>query len=140
MVRLDCQTRFRIHEPFEEYPSASCPHAIPFPQRTPPAICAEILRLLDSFGDDSLGAANPLVDSFLRRRFPDQPCTRSLTRLHLSLANRAHIATYINEAKKKRLSSKTDIGLLQSNSLVSEAVDYGKPEHHAPKVVAKHSG
>jgi len=86
MVRLPCKTRFRIHEPLEEY-RASCPyilitvagehpHPIPFPQKTPPAIRSEIFRLLDSFGEELLELTpdkfrqHPLVESFLRQRFP----------------------------------------------------------------------
>jgi hypothetical protein len=123
MIRLTCETKFRIHEPLEEY-RASCPyilitvagehpHPIPFPQRTPPPIRSDILRLLDSFGEELLELTpskfreHPLVDAFLRQRFPDRRCTSSLGDLHVSLANRSHIVTYINEAKKKRLSSRT---------------------------------
>ena len=160
MNRLTCETKFRIHEPLEEY-RASCPyilitvagehpHPIPFPQRTPPPIRSEILRLLDSFGDELLEMTSskfrehPLVDAFLRQRFPDRRCTPSLSDLHVSLANRSHIVTFINEAKKKRLSYRTigngkglltakldtctidfnfgcSTGLVQSNLLVAEA-------------------
>lgn len=135
MVRLPCETKFRIHEPLEKY-CASCPyilitvagehpHPIPFPQTTPPAMRSEILGLLDSFGDELLELTpskfweHPLVDSFLRRRFPERRCTPSLSDLHISLANRSHIVTYINEAKKRRLSSRTlgeGKGLLTANS------------------------
>lgn len=161
MIRLACETKFRILEPLEEY-RASCPyilitvagehpHPIPLPQRTPLPIRSEILRLLDSFGEELLELTpskfreHPLVDAFLRQRFPDRRCTPSLSDFHVSLANRSHIVTYINEAKKKRLSCRTigdgkglliansvlvpltsisappSIGLVQSNSLVAEA-------------------
>jgi hypothetical protein len=116
MMNLSCGTKFRIFEPLEEYRhkcpyilitiKGEHPHPIPLPQKTPPAIRSEIFKLLASLEED-LPDLTPrrflrhsIVKAYLRQQFPGVP-QPTLLDLHVSLANRAHPGSYIEQAKTK---------------------------------------
>ncbi|KAI0052918.1 hypothetical protein FA95DRAFT_1451859, partial [Auriscalpium vulgare] len=114
MVTLECSSRFQMYEPLPEHRSA-CPfvlvvcsgahtHPIPLPTKTPPCIRREILTLLHSIGND-LAEITPrkllrhtTVQAYLRQRLPNIE-TPTLSDVHVSLANRDHIKSYIRQAK-----------------------------------------
>ena len=121
-MNLSCETKFRMYEPLEEY-RQECPyilitvkgehpHPIPLPQKTPPAIRSDIFNLLASL-DEDLPDLTPrrflrhsTTKVYLRQRFPGvlQP---TLIDLHVSLANRAHLGSYIEQAKGKHFPAGT---------------------------------
>jgi hypothetical protein len=116
MTRLNCQSTFRSFEPLEEYRHV-CPqiliicrgehtHPIPLPTKTPPSICAEISKLLQSL-DQDLPDLTPhrflrhsVTLAYLQKRCPaiNNP---NLADLHISLANREHVKTYILQVQKR---------------------------------------
>jgi hypothetical protein len=122
MMNLSCETRFRTFEPLEEY-RQDCPyilvtikgehpHPIPLPQKTPPAIRSDIFSLLALVVED-LPDLTPrrflrhsTTKAYLRQQFPGvlQP---SLIDLHVSLANRDHLRSYIDLAKAKHFPAGT---------------------------------
>lgn len=116
LIHLDCDVKFRIFEPIAEY-RRDCPyvlvtsagshtHPIPLPQKTPPVIRNELVRLLGNLEDGVADLTprrllrHPVLRTYLRDRFPEIP-SPSLSDLHVSLANRAHLKWYINQAKIK---------------------------------------
>lgn len=122
MMNLSCGTKFRIFEPLEEY-RQECPyilvtikgehpHPIPLPQKTPSVICSEIFNLLASLEEDlpDLTPQRFLRHSttkvYLHQQFPAvaQP---TLIDLRVSLANRAHLGSYIEQAKAKHFPAGT---------------------------------
>ncbi|KAJ6486646.1 hypothetical protein C8R45DRAFT_930279 [Mycena sanguinolenta] len=139
LVHLECKCRFRIYEPQKEY-RASCPyilvishglhtHPIPLPEKTPPKIRSQIFKLLEGLRED-LPDITPR--SFLRhptailpaRKYPDIQ-TPTLSHLHSSLANRAHLGAYIDQAKKIHFPKGTDwkIGVLQRKEYQDANID-----------------
>ncbi|KAJ7830070.1 hypothetical protein B0H14DRAFT_3715963 [Mycena olivaceomarginata] len=115
MERLPCSVRFRVIEPLDEY-RVDCPyilitssgphtHSIPFPSKTPPVIRAKVFELLEALGDDIPDITprrflrHPIVKSFLTAKFPHNP-QPTLSHLHISLANRSKIKTYIKRIKE----------------------------------------
>lgn len=113
MQHLPCSSTFRIYEPHEEF-RAICPqvlvicqgnhpHFIPLPSKTPPSIRATILKLLEALGPDLPDTTprrflrHPITRTFLLQRFPgiQEP---TLMDLHVSLANREHLRSYIVQA------------------------------------------
>lgn len=115
MCLLSCKTKFRIFEPCEDYRDACpyilvtiCgkhPHPIPLPQKTPPAVRSKIFQLLERLDEDLPDLTprkflrHPIVKSYLRECFPDPLRIPTLIDLHVSLANRAHLDSYITQAK-----------------------------------------
>jgi hypothetical protein len=111
-----------MFEPLEEY-CQECPyilvtikgehpHPISLPQKTPPAIRSDIFSLLALMADD-LPDLTPrrlirhsTVKAYLRQQFPGvlQP---SLIDLHVSLANRDRLQSYIDLAKAKHFPAGT---------------------------------
>lgn len=113
---LSCGTKFRTFEPLEEY-RRECPyifvtikgehpHPIPLPQKTPPVIRSEIFNLLANLEEDLPDLTtrrflrHSTTKAYLRRRFPGIP-QPTLIDLHVSLANRDHLRSYIERAKAK---------------------------------------
>lgn len=111
-----CDVKIRVFEPLAEY-RADCPyvlvtlagshhHPIPLPQKTPPVIRRELDRLLGNLEDGLADLTprrflrHPILRNYLHERFPEIP-SASLSDLHVSLANRAHVKWYINQAKLK---------------------------------------
>jgi len=116
MKHLECRTKFRIFEPVEES-RFDCPyilvticgehpHPIPLPQKTPPAIRKEIFHLLGSMDEDLPDLTSrkflrhSILKAYLQKRFPNCHQPPTISDLHVSLANRAHLASYIEKAKK----------------------------------------
>lgn len=116
LVHLDCGTKVRVFEPLESY-RRSCPfifvvlrgghsHPIPLPQKTPPVVREDIFRLLSTIGEDLTDLTprrflrHPALTSYLKNRFPELPHP-TLSDLHVSLANRSHLKSYINQAKER---------------------------------------
>ncbi|KAK7026224.1 hypothetical protein R3P38DRAFT_2948380 [Favolaschia claudopus] len=114
LVHLPCDTKFVTYEPIEELRQA-CPyilvvskgvheHPIPLPQKTPPHIRAEVIRILKSIDDDLADLTprrflrHPVLKSYLHSCFPDI-LNVTLMDLHSSLANREHLRAYIAAAK-----------------------------------------
>ncbi|KAK0472568.1 hypothetical protein EDD18DRAFT_1093925 [Armillaria luteobubalina] len=115
MKRISCDVRFSLYEPLEEF-RISCPyvlvtikgihkHPIPLPQRTPPSLRAELFDTFKRISDDIPDLTvrrflrHPVVKSMLQQRFPNDPFA-ALSDVHVSLANRAHLRTYIQQARK----------------------------------------
>ncbi|KAJ6585422.1 hypothetical protein B0H19DRAFT_927021 [Mycena capillaripes] len=112
METLTCSCTIKVYEPLEEYrdecssvlvvlKGVHC-HPIPFPAKTPPGIKREILRLLPRFQEDLPDLTprhflrNPITRSYLADRFPDT-LNPTLSDLHISLANRSHLKTFIDQ-------------------------------------------
>lgn len=115
MCHLSCKTKFRVFEPCkdnrERCPyilvtvSGEHPHPVPLPQKTPPSIRSKIFQLLESLEEDLPDLTprkflrHPIVKSYLHQCFPDAQHIPTLIDLHVSLANRAHLDSYIIQAK-----------------------------------------
>ncbi|KAJ6617105.1 hypothetical protein B0H10DRAFT_1948621 [Mycena sp. CBHHK59/15] len=115
MEPLSCSCKIKVYEPLEEYQDV-CPsvlvvlegvhfHPIPLPAKTPPAIKAEILRLLPRFQEDLPDLTprrflrNPIVKSYLSVKFPNI-LNPTMSDLHTSLANRSHLKAFIDQVRK----------------------------------------
>jgi len=116
MKHLECSSKFHIFEPVEES-RFDCPyilvticgehlHPIPLLQNAPPAIRREIFHLLENINE---GLPDLILHKFLRhsilkaylqKQFLNAHQPLTITDLHVSLANRAHLASYIEKAKK----------------------------------------
>jgi hypothetical protein len=117
MTRIHCDVKFRVYQPLEEHRSAcpyvlitvkgSHPHPIPLPLKTPTRVKAVILNLIDKMGTDlpDLTARrflrHPLVKEYLHEKFPDSAAP-VFSSLHVSLANRAHLFSYIKSGSKAK--------------------------------------
>ena len=116
MVHLRCNSKCQVFEPWSEY-RAQCPyvllvcsgehsHPIPLPTRTPPHVRRLIFNLLDAIEQDlpDLTARrflrHPVIKAHLREAFP-QILHPALSDIHISLANREHLRSYIEQAKNK---------------------------------------
>ncbi|KAK1230795.1 hypothetical protein PQX77_006109 [Marasmius sp. AFHP31] len=116
MERLECDVKFKIYEPLEDY-REQCPyvlimvrgvhhHPIPLPNKTPPKLRSQIFDILRNIGEDLADLTargfirHPVVHSHVRTLFPSDPLA-SISDIHISLANHAHIASYIKQAKKE---------------------------------------
>ncbi|KAJ7586405.1 hypothetical protein C8J56DRAFT_1051777 [Mycena floridula] len=117
MVRMECGVKFRIFQPLEAHRRA-CPyvlvtvkgvheHPIPLPLRTPPAAKAVVLNLIDKIGTDLADLTtrrflrHPAVRAYLQETFPGEVAP-NFSQIHVSLANRAHLSSYIDKASKKK--------------------------------------
>ena len=116
LVRLSCRAKFTIFEPLAEYRTL-CPrvllvcsgehmHPIPLPTKTPARIRQQIIDLLDSIKHD-LPDMTPrrflrhrVLESKLQELLPTHTFP-TLSDLHVSLANREHIRSYIREAQER---------------------------------------
>ncbi|KIJ07136.1 hypothetical protein PAXINDRAFT_90891 [Paxillus involutus ATCC 200175] len=115
MKRLYCQCLFRVYQPFEEY-RTTCPrilvvcskphnHPVPLPAKTPTSIWSDLFRILEEMDHDLPDMTpcrflrHPTVLTFLRRQSPDSPHP-TLANLHVSLANRDHLWSYITQVQK----------------------------------------
>lgn len=81
-------------------------HPIPLPHKTPPKIRREILNILETIVDDIPDLTprrfirHPGLNIHLKAQFPHLSLP-SLVDLHISLANRSHIKSYITLVKDK---------------------------------------
>ncbi|KAJ7624127.1 hypothetical protein DFH06DRAFT_1340161 [Mycena polygramma] len=108
LTHIECQVKFRMWFPVD---LQRCPfvlvtskgvhrHPIPLPEKTPRNVRAQVFALLHTLRQDLADMTarrflrHPAVKSFLISRFPDLP-TPTLSALHPSLANRAHLGSYI---------------------------------------------
>ncbi|KAG6826455.1 hypothetical protein H0H92_015743 [Tricholoma furcatifolium] len=111
------KVKFRIYEPLESF-RAACPwifvtssgthqHPIPLPQKTPPHIRSAVNRLLERLGTALADLTprrflrHPIVKDYLAEVLPNVP-SPTLSDLHVSLANREHLAYYIDQVKKEQ--------------------------------------
>ncbi|KAJ7574202.1 hypothetical protein C8J56DRAFT_1065197 [Mycena floridula] len=120
MIQLECGVKFRIFQPLEDY-RAQCPyilvtikgahfHPVPLPLKTPPKFRDIVLDLIDQTGTDlpDLTARrflrHPLVRGYLQKNLPITVNSRApvLHDLHPSLANRAHLFSYIKAASRRK--------------------------------------
>lgn len=115
MTRLRCSSLFRVYQPLEEYRtvcskvlvvcSGQHTHPIPLPTKTPPHIRNEIFNILRHMDYD--------LPDLTPRRFLRHPsllkyvesqlsnCHHpTLTDVHISLANRDHLRSYITHVQK----------------------------------------
>ncbi|KAJ7284770.1 hypothetical protein C8J57DRAFT_1217153 [Mycena rebaudengoi] len=123
MLHLPCTSKFRVFTPLPEY-RRSCPyvlivtmgdhcHPVPLPSKTPPAIRAELMNLLESLGPDLADLTpcrlmcHPLVKSFLATKFPSL-ISPTLSDWHISLSNRDHLKSYIKQALEQHFPFGTD--------------------------------
>jgi hypothetical protein len=115
MMQLHCKCTFRSFEPLEEY-RHMCPriliiccgehaHPIPLPTKTPPSIQTELVDLLESLDQDLPDLTtrrflrHSVTTAYLRKRLPAIN-NQNLADLHISLANRDHVKTYIIQVQK----------------------------------------
>ncbi|KAJ7800830.1 hypothetical protein B0H14DRAFT_2615859 [Mycena olivaceomarginata] len=121
MAHLQCDVKFRIWWPVDR---TKCPyalvtsrgthrHPVPLPLKTPNAVRSQILSLLQSVRQDLPDMTarrflrHPAVKSRLFSIFPHLS-NPTLSHLHPSLANRAHLSAYITRAKKEHFPEGTD--------------------------------
>ena len=116
MAHLSCHCTFRCFEPLEEYRDV-CPkilvvccgghtHPIPLPAKTLPAIRAEVFELLKHLDMELPDLTprrflwHPAMAAYLQKQIPEinHP---TLADLHISLANREHINTYILQVQQQ---------------------------------------
>lgn len=114
IISIRCGVRFRMYTPLAEYRDicpyvlitikGEHPHPIPLPTTTPVRVREHLFNLFTQLGEDLADLTarrflrHPVVLAFLRSSFPDTS-TPLLSDLHVSLANRSHLRTYINQAK-----------------------------------------
>ncbi|KAJ7779286.1 hypothetical protein B0H14DRAFT_2631317 [Mycena olivaceomarginata] len=121
MAHLQCDVKFRIWWPVDR---TKCPyalvtsrgthrHPVPLPLKTPNAVRSQILSLLQSVRQDLPDMTarrflrHPAIKSRLFSIFPHLS-NPTLSHLHPSLANRAHLSAYITRAKKEHFPEGTD--------------------------------
>ncbi|KAF9002860.1 hypothetical protein BDZ89DRAFT_904984, partial [Hymenopellis radicata] len=114
MIKTRCAVTFRMFEPVQEYRVRSPfilvtirglhTHPVPLPTRTPPRLRDCLFQLFEKTGADLAGLTarrflrHPVLKSFLQEVFPRAVCP-TLGDLHVSLANRAHLRSYIDQVK-----------------------------------------
>ena len=115
MISISCKSQFRIYQPVPECRQA-CPkvlvvctgahsHPVPLPVKTPSSVHSKIFELLQNMNHDLPNMTSccflqhPTVIQFLAGQFPNI-ASPSLSDLHVSLANRDHLQSYIQNAKK----------------------------------------
>ena len=116
MVHLPCKCTFRIFEPTEET-RFECPqvlvvsrgvhsHPIPLPSKTPGVIRDEIFSLLRTLDEDLADLTphrflrNTALKAYLQSQIPSVKFP-VLADLHIPLANRAHLHSYITRIKNE---------------------------------------
>lgn len=116
MKSLACKTTFCKYEPIEAK-KHDCPfvlvvsrgthtHPIPLPTKTPPLVRKEIWEILRALDEElpDLTARRFLCHAslklYLKMRLPTV-FAPTLSDLHVSLANRAHLQNYIDSVKKE---------------------------------------
>ncbi|KAJ3839118.1 hypothetical protein F5878DRAFT_617485 [Lentinula raphanica] len=116
LTSLSCSCTYREYEPLEEYREV-CPyilvvskgvhsHPVPLPEKTPPAVRAELETLTRQLDVDLADISpryflrHPIVKSYLAMRFPliRNPM---LSDLHVSLSNRSHLKIYLDAVKRE---------------------------------------
>ncbi|KAG6819960.1 hypothetical protein H0H93_007040 [Arthromyces matolae] len=133
LLTLPCNVKIHYYKPIDEHRSR-CPwavmtvkgihnHPIPLPQKTPPPVKEELFRILIMLREDlpDLTARglirHPVLKAYLGSKFPDIHLP-TLTDLHVSLANRSHLQTYIDFVKLELYPSGTGwkgLQLLKAN-------------------------
>ncbi|KAJ7506100.1 hypothetical protein B0H11DRAFT_1707331 [Mycena galericulata] len=150
MQRLECDVKFRVFQPLEEFREA-CPfvlitsagahtHPVPLPTKTPPAVRSEIFQLLDNLAEDLPDMTprafqrHPIVKSMLSSKFPSI-VNPTLSDLHVSLANRSHLKAYIKQAKELHCPFGTDWnGVLHLKALQDANLD--PADHYIRRIIA----
>ena len=139
MLRLACSVKFRIFDPLPEYrklcpftlvvSNGGHPHPIPLPQKTPPVLCSEMFKLLESMIDDLPNMTSrcclqhPVLKAYLTSRFPTIQ-SPALSNLHISLANHSHLKSYIAQAKQAHFPKGTGWeGQLHQTAVVGRETD-----------------
>ena len=115
IIRLTCHSLFRMYQPLEEY-RQTCPkvlivcsgehtHPIPLPTKTPPPIRSDIFNILRNMDYDLLDMTprrflrHPSVLRYVERQCADGR-NQTFTDVHISLANRDHLRSYITQVQK----------------------------------------
>ncbi|KAF8834027.1 hypothetical protein BDN67DRAFT_985620, partial [Paxillus ammoniavirescens] len=115
MTRLRCSSLFRVYQPLEEYRtvcskvlvvcSGQHTHPIPLPTKTPPHICNEIFNILHHMDYDLPDLTprwflrHPSILKYVESQLSN--CHHpTLTDVHISLANRDHLQSYITRVQK----------------------------------------
>lgn len=141
MKRLPCKCKYMEYEPFEEYRSI-CPyvlvtskgphtHPVPLPIKTPPAVRSQITSLLQDMNWELADMTprsflrHPGVKLHLQRLFPHHSCP-TLSDLHISLANKEHLKTYIEKVKMESFPMGTS---WQGNSRLIQRIERLKVAH-----------
>jgi hypothetical protein len=121
LCHIECDVKYRIWYPADRQ---QCPyvlvtskgthkHPIPLPEKTPQRVRQEILDLLRSLRQDLPDMTarrflrHPALKIFLMNKLPHL-ATPTLTALHPSLANRAHLAAYIALIREEHFPHGTD--------------------------------
>ncbi|KAJ7817676.1 hypothetical protein B0H14DRAFT_2601850 [Mycena olivaceomarginata] len=121
LCHIECDLKYRIWYPANRQ---QCPyvlvtskgtqqHPIPLPEKTPQRVQQEILDLLHSLRQDLPNMTarrflrHPALKIFLMNKLPHL-ATPTLTALHPSLANRAHLAAYITLIREEHFPHGTD--------------------------------
>ncbi|KAJ7727275.1 hypothetical protein B0H14DRAFT_3518892 [Mycena olivaceomarginata] len=121
LCHIDCDVKFRVwfSTNLQECPFVLVTlqgihrHPIPLPEKTPQVLRSQILQLLHTVRHDLPDMTprrflrHPTLKSFLIQVFPSHP-TATLTTLHPSLANRAHLAAYIAQVREEHFPHGTD--------------------------------
>ncbi|KAJ6475966.1 hypothetical protein C8R47DRAFT_1052240 [Mycena vitilis] len=121
LCHIPCEVKFRIWVPVN---LQACPfvlvtskgthqHPVPLPERTPQGARVQIFRLLRTLRQDLADLTarrflrHPALKTFLMNKFPGV-AVPTLTTLHPSLANRAHLGSYIARARLEQFPVGTD--------------------------------
>ncbi|KAJ7638020.1 hypothetical protein DFH06DRAFT_1002115 [Mycena polygramma] len=121
LQRIECAVKFRIWAPVDR---TRCPyvlitshgihqHPVPLPEKTPKHAVMQIYRLLRTLRHDLADLTSrrflrhPTLQSFLMQRFPHLAAP-TISALHPSLANRAHLGWYIARARAEQFPHGTD--------------------------------
>ncbi|KAJ7235196.1 hypothetical protein C8J57DRAFT_1530888 [Mycena rebaudengoi] len=121
METIACDVKFNAYVAFEEY-RRECPqikavvkgvhfHPIPQPTKTPKD---ELIKLLPRFQEDLPDLTlrrflrHPIIKAYLAAKFPNIINPTLISDLHISLANRAHLKTYIDQVRKEIFPYGTD--------------------------------
>ncbi|KAJ7717098.1 hypothetical protein B0H14DRAFT_3522115 [Mycena olivaceomarginata] len=113
LCHLECEVKFRIWYPdnFQQCPfvlvtsKGTHRHPIPLPEKTPQRVRQQILELLGTLRQDLPDMTarrflrHPALKSFLMKMFPHISLP-TLSAIHPSLANRAHLGAYIARARR----------------------------------------
>ncbi|KAJ7860589.1 hypothetical protein B0H14DRAFT_3445994 [Mycena olivaceomarginata] len=105
LCHLECEVKFRIW--------ARTDTPIPLPEKTPQRVRQQILELLGTLRQDLPDMTarrflrHPALKSFLMKMFPHISLP-TLSAIHPSLANRAHLGAYIAPAQEEHFPDGTD--------------------------------
>ncbi|KAJ6463274.1 hypothetical protein C8R47DRAFT_992713 [Mycena vitilis] len=121
LQRIKCEVKYRVWAPVDR---SRCPfvlvtsegvhrHPVPLPEKTPHAALTQIVGLLRTLRHDLADLTarrflrHPALQSFLRQTFPHLVAP-TLSAIHPSLANRAHLSSYIARVRTEHFPHGTD--------------------------------